>query len=100
MKIGLAVAAADALPSAFVVFRDDLCRCIDRCAALGYDGAELALQSIELVAMPHGRRLRQGDATVLLGFVGHDDDAAGPSQAPQSHANGRPVFTAYALTAL
>ena len=38
MKIGLAVAAADALPSAFVVLRDDLCRCIDRCAALGYDG--------------------------------------------------------------
>lgn len=43
MKIGLAVATADALPSAFVVFRDDLCRCVDRCAALGYDGVELAL---------------------------------------------------------
>lgn len=43
MKIGLAVAAADALPSAFVVFRDDLCRCVDRAAAMGYDGVELAL---------------------------------------------------------
>lgn len=44
MKIGIAVAAADALPSAFVVFRDDLCRCVDRCAALGYDGVEFALR--------------------------------------------------------
>ena len=43
MKLGVAVATADALPSAFVVFRDDLCRCIDRCAAIGYDGVELAL---------------------------------------------------------
>ncbi len=44
MKIGLAVAAADALPSAFVVFRDDFCRCVDRCAALGFHGVELALR--------------------------------------------------------
>lgn len=43
MKIGIAVAGSDALPSAFVVFRDDLCRCVDRAAALGYDGIELAL---------------------------------------------------------
>ena len=41
MKIGLAVASADALPTAFVVMRDNLCRCVDRCAALGYDGIEL-----------------------------------------------------------
>ena len=45
MKIGLVVSTADALPSAFVVFRDDLCACIDRCAAIGYDGVELALRS-------------------------------------------------------
>jgi len=44
MKIGLAVATKDALPSAFVVFRDDLGRCVDRCAALGYDGVEFALR--------------------------------------------------------
>ena len=47
MKIGLAVASADALPTAFVVLRDDLCRCIDRCAALGYDGIELALRNAQ-----------------------------------------------------
>lgn len=45
MKIGLVVSTADALPSAYVVFRDDLGNCIDRCAALGYDGVELALRS-------------------------------------------------------
>src|SRR5260370_1735330 len=44
MKIGLAVSTVDALPSAYVVFRDDLCRCIERCAELGYDGVELALR--------------------------------------------------------
>ena len=43
MKLGLAVSTADALPSAFVVFRDDLCRAVDRAAALGYHGVELAL---------------------------------------------------------
>jgi sugar phosphate isomerase/epimerase len=49
MKIGLAVSTADALPSAFVAFRDDLCRCIDRCADLGYDGVELALRDTSQV---------------------------------------------------
>jgi sugar phosphate isomerase/epimerase len=44
MKIGLVVSTADALPSAYVVYRDDLSRCIDRCAGLGYDGVELALR--------------------------------------------------------
>lgn len=44
MKIGLVVSTADALPSAYTVFRDDLGRCIDRCAGLGYDGVELALR--------------------------------------------------------
>jgi sugar phosphate isomerase/epimerase len=56
MKLGLAVAAADALPSAFVVFRDDLCRCVDRCAALGYDGLELALRYAGEVNVPEMKR--------------------------------------------
>jgi 5-keto-L-gluconate epimerase len=49
MKIGLAVSTVDALPSAYVVYRDDLCRCIERCADLGYDGAELALRNASQV---------------------------------------------------
>jgi sugar phosphate isomerase/epimerase len=44
MKIGLVVSTEDAPPSAYVVFRDDLGKCVDRCAALGYDGVELALR--------------------------------------------------------
>ena len=56
MKIGIAVAAADALPSAFVVFRDDLCRCVERAAALGYDGVELALLSAGQVDVPSMKR--------------------------------------------
>jgi sugar phosphate isomerase/epimerase len=56
VKIGLAVAAAGALPSAFVVFRDDLCRCVDRCAALGYDGVELALRDASEVDVPEMKR--------------------------------------------
>jgi sugar phosphate isomerase/epimerase len=44
MKVGLVVSTADALPSAYAVYADDLCRCIDRCAGLGYDGVELALR--------------------------------------------------------
>ncbi len=56
MKIGLAVATADALPSAFVVFRDDLDRCVDRCAALGYDGVEFALRYASQVNVPLVKR--------------------------------------------
>jgi sugar phosphate isomerase/epimerase len=52
MKIGLAVSTKDALPSAFVVFRDDLGHCIDRCAALGYEGVELALRYASQVDVP------------------------------------------------
>lgn len=52
MNIGLAVATADALPSAFVVFRDDLARCVDRCAALGYDGVQLALLHASQINVP------------------------------------------------
>lgn len=56
MKIGIAVAGPAALPSAFVVFRDDLCRSVDRAAALGYDGLELALLSAEEVDVPQIKR--------------------------------------------
>lgn len=45
MKFGLVVSTRDALPSAYVVFRDDLGRCVERCAELGYDGVELALRT-------------------------------------------------------
>lgn len=44
MKIGLAVSTSDAPESAFVALRDDLATCIDRCAAMGYDGVEFALR--------------------------------------------------------
>ena len=53
MKIGLVVSTADALPSAYTVFRDDLGRCIDRCARLGYDGVELALRHASQVDLSH-----------------------------------------------
>ena len=56
MKIGLAVSTADALPSAYAVFHDDLCRCIDRCAGLGYDGVELALRHASQVEVPQIKR--------------------------------------------
>jgi sugar phosphate isomerase/epimerase len=52
MQIGLAVADTSAPPSAYVVFRDDLARCVDRCAALGYDGVELALLRADQVNLP------------------------------------------------
>jgi sugar phosphate isomerase/epimerase len=52
MKLGIAVAGPRALPSAFVVFRDDFCRCVDRAAALGYDGIELALLNADEVDVP------------------------------------------------
>ena len=56
MKIGLAVAASDAPASAFVVFRDDLCRCVDRCADLGFHGVELALLHAGQVNIPEMKR--------------------------------------------
>jgi sugar phosphate isomerase/epimerase len=63
MKIGIAVAGRNALPSAFVVFRDDLCRCIDRAAEMGYDGVELALLHADEVDVP---RMRQRLAATRL----------------------------------
>ena len=43
MKIAVAIASKDALPSAFVVFRG-IEESIEKAAGLGYDGVELALQ--------------------------------------------------------
>lgn len=56
MKIGLAVSTADARSSAFAVFRGDLCRLVERCAALGYDGVELALRYADQVNVPEMKR--------------------------------------------
>jgi len=43
MKLGIAIASKEALPSAFVVFRDDISMSIKKAHAMGYDGVELAL---------------------------------------------------------
>jgi sugar phosphate isomerase/epimerase len=43
MKIGIAVAPREALPSAFVVFREALETSLGKASALGFDGVELAL---------------------------------------------------------
>jgi 5-keto-L-gluconate epimerase len=56
VKIGLAVAPADAIPDSFVVFRDDLCILVDRCCDLGYDGVELALRNARQVNLPELKR--------------------------------------------
>ncbi len=56
MKAGIVVSTADALPSAFVVLRDDLCRCVDRCTQAGFNGVELALRHRDQVDLP---RLRE-----------------------------------------
>ena len=53
MKIALAIAPADALPSAFVVFRDRLEVSIARAASMGYDGIELALGRADQVDPAH-----------------------------------------------
>ncbi len=43
MKLGIAVASKDALPSAFVVFRDEIAINFEKAHNLGFDGVELAL---------------------------------------------------------
>ena len=43
MRVALAIAPQDAIPSSFVVFRDRLDVTIPKVARLGYDGVELAL---------------------------------------------------------
>ena len=56
MKLGIVVSTADALPSAYAVYHEDLCRCIDRCASLEYDGVELALRHASQVDVPQIKR--------------------------------------------
>lgn len=53
MKLGLAVAIADALPSAFVAFRYDLPNLIDRYTAFGFYGVELVLRDGAQVDVEH-----------------------------------------------
>jgi len=43
MKLGIAIAPKEALPSAFVVFRDDIKLTMEKAYKLGYEGVELAL---------------------------------------------------------
>lgn len=43
MKLGIAVAPKEALPSAFVVFRDNIEISIEKAHTMGFDGIELAL---------------------------------------------------------
>jgi sugar phosphate isomerase/epimerase len=57
MKLGIAVAPPEALPSAFVVFRDDLEVSIRKAQALGYDGVELALLHPGQIDAPRIERL-------------------------------------------
>jgi len=52
VKLGIAAAGPAAPPSAFVTFRDDFCRTIQRAARLGYDGVELALRTPEELNLP------------------------------------------------
>lgn len=65
MKIGLAVAPENALPSAFVVFRDKLEISLAKAARLGYDGVELALLDPQQVDR---RRIRAALAEHGLGL--------------------------------
>lgn len=59
MKIGLAIAPANASPSAFVVFREDLKVSIRKASELGYDGVELALASPEEINVTRVKDLIQ-----------------------------------------
>lgn len=57
IKLSLAIAPEGALPSAFVVFRDNLEASMKKAAALGYDGVELALLSKEQVNIKDIKRV-------------------------------------------
>ncbi|MGD0409262.1 MAG: sugar phosphate isomerase/epimerase family protein [Candidatus Limnocylindrales bacterium] len=57
MKIALVVAPPQALPTAFVVFRDRLDISLRKARDLGYDGVELALAGAGEVDVPSMRRL-------------------------------------------
>lgn len=56
MKLGVAIAGAEALPSAFVVFRG-IDQSIRKASALGYDGVELALMRPEEIDKSHLKAL-------------------------------------------
>ena len=73
MKIGLAIAPENALPSAFVVFRDKLEVSLAKAARLGYDGVELALLDAQQVDR---RRIRAAARCVRV------DDGDGPFGRP------------------
>jgi len=53
MKLGIAIAPKEALPSAFVVFRDDIELSIKKAHSLGYDGVELALLDSSQIDLNH-----------------------------------------------
>lgn len=59
MKLGIAIAPREALPSAFVVFRDDFETNIKKAHALGYDGVELALLDSSQINLEEVETLRQ-----------------------------------------
>jgi len=59
MKIGLAIAPANASPLAFVVFREDLKVSIRKSSELGYDGVELALADPEEINVAQVKDLIQ-----------------------------------------
>jgi len=59
MKIGLAIAPANASPLAFVVFREDLKVSIKKASELGYDGVELALANPEEINVAQVKDLIQ-----------------------------------------
>ena len=56
MKLGVAIAGAEALPSAFVVFRG-IDQSVRKASALGYDGVELALMRPEEIDKSHLKAL-------------------------------------------
>ena len=73
MRLALAIAPEDAIPSSFVVFRDRLDVTIPQVARLGYDGVELALGQASDVVAAEVRRLLDdhglGIAAVSTGRV-------------------------------
>lgn len=59
MKLGIAIASKEALPSTFVVFRDDIKLTIEKVYKLGYEGVELALLNDSQIDIDEVRDLCQ-----------------------------------------
>ncbi|MFB0518735.1 MAG: TIM barrel protein [Acidobacteriota bacterium] len=59
MKLGIAIASKEALPSAFVVFRDDIKLTMEKVYKLGYEGVELALLDDSQIDIEEVRALCQ-----------------------------------------